>query len=159
KRLPVIDDAGKLVGMVSRVDVLRAAAGGSPGEPERAPAARGGKTIAEGVAPRIPAVQGDDDLIDALEQMLQNNVQTVVVLDEQGRATGIVTDGDVVARVSPIERQGVLQVLAARVLGTDIKRGQVTARELMSQNVLSALGETTIVEAINLMLREGRKRL
>jgi CBS domain-containing protein len=160
KRLPVIDAEGKLVGMVSRVDVLRAAAGGKAGEPERAPASRGGQTLAEVMTPRIPVVQVDDDLVDVLQQMLQSNVKRLIVLDERGQAIGIITDGDVVARVSPVERQSVLQALAARVMGTDVvKRGQVTARELMSQNVLSAPGETPVVEAINLMLREGRKRL
>jgi CBS domain-containing protein len=72
---------------------------------------------------------------------------------------GIITDGDVVARVSPVVRRNVLQTLAARVLKTDVSRGQATARELMSEHVLSAPGETTLIEAINLMLREGRKRL
>jgi CBS domain-containing protein len=91
--------------------------------------------------------------------MLQADVKRVVVLDEQERPVGIITDGDLVARVSPVLRRNVLQALAARVLRSDLSRGEASAREVMSESVLSAPQETTIVEAITLMLREGRKRL
>jgi len=144
--------------MVSRVDVLRASAG-AHGEPEHAPAPRGGQTVAEIMSPQVQAVHVGDDLVDVLQQMIHSDVKRVIVLNEEGRAIGIITDGDVVARVNPVERQGVLQTLAARVLGSSLSRGRATARELMSQNVLSAPGDTPVVEAINLMLHEGRKRL
>ncbi len=75
------------------------------------------------------------------------------------KPVGIITDGDLVARVSPVMRSNVLQALAARIMGTNVSRGHATARELMSEKVLLAPGDTTIVEAINLMLHDGRKRL
>ncbi len=159
KRLPVVNAEGKLVGMVSRLDLLHAAAGHGKGEQEQAPVPHAGLTVGELMSPKVPVVHVNDDLVDVLQHMLQADIKRVVVLDEQDRAVGIITDGDLVARVSPAERGNVLQVLAARMLGTEVQRGKITARELMSEKVVSATAETTVAEAISLLLREGRKRL
>src|SRR5262249_2802471 len=148
KRLPVVNVTDKLVGMVSRLDLLRAAAGNGQGEPEQAPAARQGQTVGEVMSPDVPGVHVNDGLVDVLQQMLRADIKRVVVLDEQERAVGIITDGDLVARVSPVERPNVLQALAERVLGTGALRGNATARELMSEKILSAPPGTTVVEAI-----------
>jgi CBS domain-containing protein len=159
KRLPVVNANGELVGMISRVDVLRAAASTGMGQQELAPVPRPGRTLGELMSKDLPLVHVNDDLIDVLGKMLKADIKRVVVLDEQERAVGIITDGDLVARVSPVVRPNLLQVLAARVLATTVQRGHVTARELMSEKVLSAPPETTVAEAISLMLRESRKRL
>jgi CBS-domain-containing membrane protein len=159
KRLPVVDEQGRLVGMVSRLDILRAAAGDGAGQQERAPSPQPGRTIGELMSRNVPTVRVNDDLVDVLERIITAAIKRVVVLDEQDRAAGIITDGDLVSRVSPALRPNVLQALVARALGAGLKRGYVTARELMSERVLSAPAETPVVEAINLMLRQGRKRL
>ncbi len=159
KRMPVVDAWGKLVGMVSRLDILRAAADNITRQPEQAPTPRAGHTIGELMSPNVPTVHVNDDLVDVLHRILQADIKRVIVLDEQDRPVGIITDGDLVARVNPTIRRNVLQALTARVMGTDIQRGNETARDLMSQQVLSAPPETTVAEAISLMLREGRKRL
>jgi len=160
RRFPVVDSAGKLVGMVSRLDVLRAAGGNGAHEQEQAPIPRAGKTLGEVMRTGdLPVVHINDDLVDVLQQMLRADVTYVVVLDERERAAGIITESDLVVRVAPPVRRGILQALAARVLGKDIWRGDVVARDIMSEQVLSAPPETTIPDAITLMLREGRKRI
>lgn len=160
RRFPVVDTAGELVGMVSRLDVLRAAGGNGAHEQEQAPIPRAGKTLGEVMRiGDLPVVHINDDLVDVLQQMLRADVTYVVVLDEQERAVGVITESDLVVRVAPPVRRGILQTLAARVLGKDIRRGDVVARDIMSEQVLSAPPETTIPDAITLMLREGRKRI
>ncbi|MCA9908683.1 MAG: CBS domain-containing protein, partial [Anaerolineae bacterium] len=42
---------------------------------------------------------------------------------------------------------------------TDVKRGEATAGELMSKRVVTAPSQMTVVDAISLLLHEGRKRL
>jgi CBS domain-containing protein len=159
KRIPVVNASGKLVGMVSRLDILRAVAGNGSSQQEKSPLPHPGRTVGELMSSNIPIVHVNDDLADILQRMLQADVKRVIVLDEAEKPVGIITDGDLVARVSPVIRGNVLQALAARVMGTDVSRGHAAARDLMSEKVVSASRETTIVEAINLMLHEGRKRL
>ncbi len=159
KRMPVVDADGRIVGMVSRLDILRAVAGQKPDEQEHAPVVHPGKTIGELMTTPVPAVTINDDLTDVLQQLLKSEAKRVIVLDEQQHPVGIITDGDVVARVSPVIRRNVLQTLTAKVLGTDVKRGEATASELMSEKVLTAPPDTGVAEAVALMLREGRKRL
>jgi CBS domain-containing protein len=159
KRMPVVDGQDRLVGMISRLDILRAVAGNEPASQEQAPLPHAGRTLKELVSTQIPIVHVNDDLADVLQQILRADIKRVIVLDEQEKPIGIITDGDLVARVNPAMRGSVLQVLAARVMGTDVSRGQAIARDFMSEKVLLATEETGIVEAINLMLHEGRKRL
>jgi CBS domain-containing protein len=159
KRLPVVDGKGRLVGMVSRLDVLRAAAGYGVGQQETAPQPRPGRTLADLASAQVPSVHLNDDLIDVLQQMLATDVTYVVVLDEQQQPMGVITEGDLVARVTPVMRGSVLQSLAARVLGKDLRRGDALARDIMSERVLTAAPDTTLPDAIALMLREGRKRI
>ena len=92
-RFPVVDTEGRLVGMVSRLDMLRAAAGNGGGAQEQAPAPKPGRTLGEIMTPVVPAVYINDDLVDVLQQMLKTNIRYVVVLDEQQQAAGVITEG------------------------------------------------------------------
>lgn len=159
KRFPVVDNQDRLIGMISRLDILRAVANQELARPEAEAAPRTGQTLAAIVSPVMPHVYINDDLVDVLEQMLAHHSRWVVVLDEQDGAAGIITESDVVARVKPEIRPNVLRTIAQRVLGTGPLRGLVTARELMSEQVLSAPETTGVAEAIALMLQQGRKRL
>ncbi len=158
-RFPVVDAEDRLVGMVSRLDMLRAVAGGGTGEQEQAPAPQSGQTLGEIMTPGLPAVHINDDLIDVLQQMLKGNIRYVVVLDEEQRAAGVITEGDLVARVAPVVRRSMLRAIANRVMGTGLMRGYALARDIMSEHVLTASQDTSISDAIALMLREGRKRI
>ncbi len=159
KRLPVVDDTNRIVGMLSRLDILYAASGSSTSGPEQAPAPRQGQTIAEIMATVVPTVYSYDDLVDVLQQILKSDINRVIVVDEGGRAVGIITEGDLVARVSPVIKRNVFQALAARMTGASIKRGRATAHQLMSPHLLTAPGHTTIAEAIQMMLAHKRKLL
>jgi CBS domain-containing protein len=159
KRLPIVNARASLTGMISRLDILRAIAGNDPASQEQAPQPQLGHTLKELMSTDVPTVHINDDLADILRHMLRAEIKRVIVLDEQEKPVGIITDGDLVARVNPAVRGSILQALAARVTGTSVSRGQATARDLMSEKVLLATGDTSIVEAVNLMLHEARKRL
>jgi CBS domain-containing protein len=158
-RLPVVDAEKRLVGMVSRLDILRAVAGNGVGEQEQAPAPNPGRTLGEIMTSGVSSVTINDDLVDVLQQMLKTNTRYVVVLDEQQRAAGVITEGDLVARVAPVMRRSMLRAIADRVMGTGLMRGHALARDIMSEHVLTAPRQTSVPEAITLMLREGRKRI
>ena len=158
-RFPVVDAQKRLVGMVSRLDILRAVAGNGQREQEHAPVPKQGQTLGEIMTPIVPSVYINDDLVDVLQEMLKTNITYVVVLDEQQRPAGVITEGDLVARVTPVVRRSLLRAIADRVVGTGLMRGHALACDVMSEQVLTALQEMTVPEAITLMLREGRKRI
>lgn len=158
-RFPVVDAQKRLVGMVSRLDILRAVAGNGQREQEHAPVPKQGQTLGEIMTPVVPSVYINDDLVDVLQEMLKTNITYVVVLDEQQRPAGVITEGDLVARVTPVVRRSLLRAIADRVVGAGLMRGHALARDVMSEQVLTAPQEMTVPEAITLMLREGRKRI
>lgn len=158
-RFPVLDAEDRLIGMVSRLDMLRAVAGNGGGMQEFAPAPKEGQTLGEIMTPIIPSVYINDDLVDVLQQMLKTDIKYVVVLDEQQQPAGVITEGDLVARVAPVVRRSMLRAIAERVMGTGLMRGHALARDIMSERVLTAPQETSVLDAIALMLREGRKRI
>lgn len=153
KRLPVLDSRGRLAGMLSRLDVLGAVGSGS--NPPAQQARRQGRTVGEVMDRRVPTVLADADLVDVVERLVSAALKRVAVVDEAGRLLGVITDGDLVARVRPEARSGLLAALTGRGRAPDLP---VTAREVMSTTALSGPPETTIGEAIERMLADGRKR-
>ena len=86
KRLPVVNAEGQLVGMLSRLDVLRTVAGNGAGQQEQAPAPQPGRTVVELMSANVPVVHVNTYLPDILDQMLKADIKRIVVLDEQERA-------------------------------------------------------------------------
>jgi CIC family chloride channel protein len=84
---PVLDDDGKLVGVVT-TDVLRTAAV----EPEAVSFA-----IAEDIMAAPVALTADDDLHVALEVMLAHGMRELLVVDAGGRVVGVVDEAEITA--------------------------------------------------------------
>jgi CBS domain-containing protein len=92
--------------------------------------------------------------------MLGGGFKRVIVVDAAGRPLGMITDGDLVARVRPETRPGLLQALARRVRSSEhALEKDALARDLMSPGVLSVQRETPVSEAIQRALANRRKRL
>ncbi len=155
KRLPVMDAAGRLTGMLSRVDVLRTVAEAKPDKGETRPLTRAGHTVGDVMDPDVPIVREDADLVEIVNRIVGTDIKRVVVTDEAGRVLGTITDGDLVARVRPEVRGGLLAALRGR--GRAPKTDAV-ARDLMSADVLKGPPETPIPEAVRQMLAQKRKR-
>ncbi len=78
KRLLVVDSAGRLTGILSRVDVLRTVAEGKPPKGEARLPASAGHTVAEVMNRDIPSVKADADLIEIVNVMVGTEVKRVV---------------------------------------------------------------------------------
>ncbi|GIW09091.1 MAG: hypothetical protein KatS3mg061_0148 [Dehalococcoidia bacterium] len=156
KRLPVVDAAGRLLGMVSRVDLLRTVAEGYP-LPEEPPApTRRPRLVGEIMRTRVPTVPPQATLAEVLEAVVSTRLNRAVVVDEQRRVVGIITDAELVRRLG--ERPGVIAALMRRTAAVPTA-DDVRARDLMIRDVVTTQPEVPIEVAIRQMLTQQRKIL
>ncbi|HLZ26824.1 MAG TPA: DUF190 domain-containing protein [Chloroflexota bacterium] len=158
KRLPVVDEAGVLIGILSRVDVLR-----TMGEDYHAPdvARPGGvpgkRTVGELMRTDVPSVRADSSLGEVLDTVTSTRLNRAIVVDRDGRVLGIVTDADLLARLDPGGDIGVLEALMGR--GTAPPKSTLRARDLMRGPPITATPETSITDAVQRILQARRKVL
>lgn len=154
KRLPVLDENARLVGVLSRIDILRLVTEKHAAHVTTPPGAA--TSLREIMSPVIPVVQYDDDLTAIVDKLIESGSHRVIVLDHNGRAAGLISDSDVVARIQPAQRAGVLAALL-RLGSAPVV--DVTAEALMSPGVLIAPPQTPLLEAIKMMMSPKRKWL
>ncbi|GAB4457750.1 MAG: DUF190 domain-containing protein [Anaerolineales bacterium] len=154
KRLPVLDEQGKIIGVLSRVDVLKQVVS-EEAKRRAAKAPRGAaRTLGEVMIPEIPVIEQDAPLAEVIARFLEAGVRRLVVVNEAGQPLGLISDADAVTRVQPASQRGVLQALRGKRVVPDEK---ITAAQLMSREVLSAPPETSLTEAAHQMLAQKRK--
>jgi CBS domain-containing protein len=101
---PVIDEAGRPVGVVSRTDLLRNQARPAV-HPARPAAGSDRRTAPDGAAvrevmtPVVFCVHPDDPAAEAVEKMLALNVRRLFVVDDAGVLVGVVSAFDVLRQL------------------------------------------------------------
>jgi CBS domain-containing protein len=170
KRLPVLDQRGALAGMVSRVDLLRATAGlARPGEEQPAlePLPPGAQ-VASIMRTDVPAVAPDAPLAEVLKAIVSTRLNKALVLDADRRVLGLITDAELMDRLSPSLRPGLMRSLMQSLpFGGDDAADPAAARhararqasELMTTDVPVVTPETPLHQAIAVMLEADRKIL
>lgn len=156
KRLPVLGATGRLVGILSRVDVLRSVTEIKPSHHELSPPPGAAQTVGEVMDADAPTVPLDAELADIVEKMVNAELKRVIVVDDAGKAVGVITDGDLVAQVQPAARPGLLRALMR--LGAREKLPEATAAALMTASVLTGPANASIAAAVGQMLAQKRKR-
>ena len=122
KRLPVVD-SGRLVGWISRVDILRAIGQHqSLNEPliyeaGNLPVDGRAITIADLMHRDVPVVSPQATLEEVLQALEQDRRRRAVVVDAEQQVPGIITDGDVLARSQHAAHPGLRGRLHALVTG------------------------------------------
>ncbi|MEM5773649.1 MAG: DUF190 domain-containing protein [Anaerolineaceae bacterium] len=154
KRLPVTRQDGTLAGVLSRLDILKQVADAPHDAVPANPPLKMIRTAADVMSTAVPTVRQDDNLSAVIEQFLHSGSHRLIVVDEQGKAVGLISDADVVARVEPSNRRGILNAL--RNLGKP-PAGRETAGSLMSAGVLAVSPELPVLEALKTMLESARK--
>jgi CBS domain-containing protein len=167
KRIPVVDAQQRLVGMVSRSDLLATVAEGlrqRPATPIRQPDGAP-KTVGEIMITDVPTVQPDTPLAETLDRLLETDKRRVIVVDGERRVVGIITDGDVMRRAAKRVRPGALRALAAwfgggaRPPGLEVAAEGRTAADVMTSPVVTLPTNAPIADAVRLMMAHKIKRI
>ena len=163
KRVPVVDRSGRVVGIVSRVDVLRALAQPLASEaPERVLVPGHHTRVKDIMVAEVPTVQSATPLNTVVDLLVNAAQRRIVVVDAQRHVLGIITDGDLLKRASTAERAGLLQTFARRRAGgggATIDLAKRTAGEVMTANPITVTPETPLLDALRLLLQHKIKRL
>ncbi len=166
KRLPVVDANQRLVGWISRLDVLAAVQRGAiPPPPERAAPAQGA-TVPDLMHRAVATVSPAAPLNEIVEALERSRQRRVVVIDEERRVAGIITDGDLLRR-SQARREPSLLSRLAGLLSTSPRSGAApglpdgseTAAALMTAPVLTVSLGASPAEALHLLMTHKIKRL
>lgn len=182
RALPVVESAGRLLGMLTRADLLQVVVTSPLMNPQTSspthPLRRTGdlprisvqeQPVATFLHPDVATVEEDTPLAEVIDALISSPYKRVLVVDQQQRVRGILSDVDVLLRVQAGARQHWLNVLTGWARG---KPGRVStgllqegtgsarvARDLMNREVVSVLAETSVQEAIERILHTGRKML
>lgn len=157
KRLPVVDDDGRLVGILARMDILRAVGETFPRDAEAAGDHPGAQTVGELMRTEVPKAGEDADLSTLLDVVVSTRLHRAVIVDRDDRVTGVVSDAEILRRVDPSASSGVVGALmrtAGRRPG-----GGLRARDLDTRPPLVVEPGATIAEAAHLMTEHGYKLL
>lgn len=157
KALPILDERGQYLGMVSRLDILRNVSDApvNPSAPHEQAAriARDGR-VTEVMRTDIPTVRPDDRIPAVLDAVLSSPVHRTLVTDADYRVLGIIGDADLLRRITPDAPDGLLRRLRAAYL-TDREIQTIsrrTAREIMHPEVMTIGPDTSLAEALTCML-------
>lgn len=163
KRLPVVDRSGKLAGIISRADVLRALARPPVAElPRQNPPPGRHATVGQIMMTNVPTVRAGASLAQVVDLLVGNARRRVVVVDDDRRVAGIITDGDLLQRATETERPGIVQSLTRRKpVGQtgSLHLQQRTAADVMTPNPICVQASTPLLSALQLLLAHHIKRL
>ncbi|MCE1254865.1 MAG: CBS domain-containing protein, partial [Anaerolineae bacterium] len=156
KRLPVLNSQLHLVGMLSRLDILRQVTGLQPKSTGQGLPTGAARTVGQVMTADIPTVQQDECLPEIINKLVKYNHTRLIVVDGEGKAIGRISDADLISRMHPEKRSGILDALRRLIKPVN---GLETAQDLMSPGVSMVGEDTRLVDAVQRMMDESRKWL
>ncbi|MDR3569119.1 MAG: DUF190 domain-containing protein [Syntrophobacteraceae bacterium] len=170
KRLPVVDQSGRLVGNISRVDIFRTIAAVCPDWPafqEKNIAVVGLRYVSDIMRRDIHTVFLDTPIEEVIAVIDCNDIQRVCVVDGQGFFKGLISDRDLLFAFSDLH-PGIWDFFASKLpFGERGKRHKElmdrlrmkTASEVMNTEIVTVREDTSTEEAIRIMVEKALKRL
>ena len=150
--------------MVSRVDVLRALAQ-PPVESlpqKRAALPLQSHRVGDLMTGGVPAIQAGAPLAEIADLLVTHAQRRIVVVDEAQKVVGIITDGDLIAQATGVERPGIIASLSRQIMPGQpdhLHLKNRTAAAIMTANPVTVTTETTLEAGLALLLKHHIKRL
>ncbi len=171
KRMPVVDVHGKLVGMLSRLDIFCTIMKESPDWESF------GKQdiqvenlhfVSDIMRRDAHTVAPDTPVQDVMQIIDDNDIQRIAVVDPDGRFLGLISDSDILTAFSSGDPEGGWNYFISKLPFTE--RGRKyrevtqylqnrTAADVMNTNVVTIREDALMEEAIQLMVKKSLKRL
>jgi CBS domain-containing protein len=169
KRLPVVNQEGKLVGILGRLDILNTIAAAHLPEwhPKAHPVGQQA-TVSDVMTPEVPTIHESAMVEEIFELLVSSAHKRVVVVDDQRRVVGIIADSDLISRVSRESWPGVIELLRARIPIARIsgearkhlqKLRAKSVKELMTRKVITVHEKMPVASALALSAEKRVKRL
>jgi CBS-domain-containing membrane protein len=169
KRLPVVGERDELVGMISRLDLLRTVSTGFQGdEPEpRLIGLNSDVPLARIMRRDVASVYPDTPAAEVMQAVIATRLNRVLVIDRERRVLGLVTDSELLERVTPSVRPSAIHSLMQRLpfVHPQPEQQQLeqhaqakTARDLMS-TVVTVVGEDEPVRTTIAAMLASKQKL
>lgn len=170
KRMPVVDNQGKLTGMLSRFDVFRTVTRETPAW--RAIKDQGIdvgniRYVGEILRRDVRAVKADTPIKEVMKIIDENDIQRVMVVDGEGKLMGMIFDRDLLELFAG-HRVGIWDRITSRLTFTAMGQRhkaaveaakKQTAGEIMRKDLITIKEDATLDEAIRLMTNHQIKLL
>jgi CBS domain-containing protein len=125
------------------------------------------KQVKDIMTTEVITVSTGDSVELCAKLMQENNISGLPVLNEGGRVSGIVTEGDLIRRASRVKAPGYLEILGGLIyLGSpkkfveELQRAMsLEAGQLMSKNLVTVTPVDTVEKAATLMVEKKISRL
>lgn len=170
KRLPVVNAEGKLVGVLSRLDVFRTIALKTPdwsAIQEHAIDIQNARTVRDIMRRDTHVVAPETPALEVIKIIDTNDIQRVAVVDRDGRLLGLISDRRLLAAFSE-HHGGLWDYLISKLSFTEIGRRHKaflesvqskTAAEVMQPGLTTVHEDTALDEAVRIMVDKQLKRL
>lgn len=170
KQLPVTDATNRLIGIISRIDLLRTvSAGYLPQEgvhPIAVPTGEPPTPVGELMHPSVPSVPPEAPLSEVTATILSARDHCALVINASGILQGIITSSDIVQRLDPDARPGILQLfshlLRARYAAERQSMRKARAKraaEIMTSPVVSVTSDMPMSTVLLLATQRRLKHL
>lgn len=125
------------------------------------------KQVKDIMTTEVITVSTGDSVELCAKLMQENNISGLPVLNEGGRVSGIVTEGDLIRRASRVKAPGYLEILGGLIyLGSpkkfveELQRAMsLEAGQLMSKNLVTVTPGDTVEKAATIMVEKKISRL
>jgi CBS-domain-containing membrane protein/nucleotide-binding universal stress UspA family protein len=168
KRVLVVEPDGRLAGVVSRLDVLRAFAGSADSPDVATRRSVTGRVAGDVMRPGVASVAPTAPAEEVARAVLASGVGRVAVVEDAGRLVGVIATRDLLPLATDATRQhlvGALGGVSGRLeaffagLRHMAPDAAPTAADLMRPDAVTIGAETPLVDVLRRMMTQSLKRI